>query len=153
MRFAVVVHNDGPRDVHAVRVAGPFLPWDGRYVGDAPRIALVRAGESARVEVSARFVERGEHHLDAFTAALLVPLGLAQGRSVASAGSRFLMVPRIARVVRLRTPPGTRYQPGGVALASRTGESMDLLGVRPYRAGDPVRHLHARSSARVGAPV
>jgi uncharacterized protein (DUF58 family) len=30
---------------------------------------------------------------------------------------------------------------------------MDLLGVRPYRAGDPVRHLHARSWARAGVPV
>lgn len=153
MKFAVVVHNDGPRDLHAVRVSGPFLPWDGRYVGEAPRIPRIPAGESARVEVAARFAERGEHHLDAFRAALLVPLGLAQGRAVASAGSRFLVVPKIARVVRLRTPPGSRYQPGGVALASKTGESMDLLGVRPYRAGDPVRHLHARSSARLGAPV
>jgi uncharacterized protein (DUF58 family) len=55
--------------------------------------------------------------------------------------------------VRLSTPPGSRYQPGGVALASKTGESMDLLGVRPYRAGDPVRLLHARSWARTGTPV
>jgi uncharacterized protein (DUF58 family) len=30
---------------------------------------------------------------------------------------------------------------------------MDLLGVRPYRPGDPLRHLHARTWARVGTPV
>jgi uncharacterized protein (DUF58 family) len=30
---------------------------------------------------------------------------------------------------------------------------MDLRGVRPYRPGDPVRDLHARSWARVGIPV
>ena len=47
----------------------------------------------------------------------------------------------------------TRHQPGGVALASKSGEAMDLLGVRPYRPGDPVRDLHARSWARTGIPV
>jgi hypothetical protein len=137
--FTVLVHNDGAgaRDRFAVRVGGPFLPWDGTWTAPSPRLAVLRAGEVARVEAAARFSQRGEHHLDAFTAAALVPLGLAQGRGAASAGTKFLVVPRIAPVVRLTTPPGTRYQPGGVALASKTGESMDLLGVRPYRPGDP----------------
>src|SRR5262249_44033891 len=70
-----------------------------------------------------------------------------------SHGGRFLVVPRPANVTRVSTATGTRHQPGGVALASKTGESMDLLGVRPYRAGDPVRDLHARSWARLGVPV
>ncbi|MEZ4311830.1 MAG: DUF58 domain-containing protein [Polyangiaceae bacterium] len=66
---------------------------------------------------------------------------------------KFLIVPKIASVARLALPVARRHQPGGVALASRTGESMDLLGVRPYRPGDPVKHLHARSWARAGHPV
>jgi uncharacterized protein (DUF58 family) len=151
--FTIVLHNDGPRDRHAVRVLGPFLPWDGRWTAPSPRIACLAAGAQIRVEARARFLERGEHHLDPFEASALVPLGLTLGPSVASAGVRFLVVPTIARVVRLATPSGRRHQPGGVALASKTGESMDLLGVRPYRPGDPVRHLHARSWARTGQPV
>jgi uncharacterized protein (DUF58 family) len=153
MTFSLVLANDGPRDREAVRVHGPFLPWDGVWSGPSPRLAHVPAGGTTRAELTARFSARGEHHLDPFSATALVPLGLAQGRRVSSAGVKFLVVPRIARVIRLATPPGARYQPGGVALASRTGESMDLLGVRPYRAGDPVRLLHARSWARTGKPV
>jgi uncharacterized protein (DUF58 family) len=151
--FALVVHNDGPRDRHAVRVEGPFLPWDGRYTGPSPRLACLPAGARERVEISARFSSRGEHHLDAFSASALVPFGLAQGRGPASGGVKFLVVPRLAHVTRLSLPLGARYQPGGVALASKTGQALDLLGVRPYRAGDPVRHLHARSWARAGVPV
>ncbi|MFT3764257.1 MAG: DUF58 domain-containing protein [Minicystis sp.] len=151
--FTLQVHNDGPRDRLALRVAGPFLPWDGTFTTPAPRINRVPAGGSARVEIAARFAARGEHHLDAFTASVLVPFGLAQGRGATSTGVKFVVVPRLASVARVTTPPGTRYQTGGVALASKTGEAMDLLGVRPYRAGDPVRHLHARSWARVGEPV
>jgi uncharacterized protein (DUF58 family) len=47
------------------------------------------------------------------------------------------VVPRVANVARLPPIVATRHQPGGVALASKAGESMDLLGVRPYRPGDP----------------
>jgi uncharacterized protein (DUF58 family) len=151
--FTLVLHNDGAVDRHALRVLGPFLPWDGRWTVPSPRVPGLAAGAQVRLEARARFLERGEHHLDPFQVAALVPLGLTLGPSVSSAGVRFLVVPKIASVVRLTTPAGRRHQPGGVALASKTGESMDLLGVRPYRAGDPVRHLHARSWARTGTPM
>ena len=118
-----------------------------------PRLRRLPAGATARVELDCRFVERGEHHLDSFGAAELVPLGLAMGRPIATTGCRFLVVPRIARVDRLTLPAVRRHQPGGMPLASKTGESMELLGLRPYRPGDPVRHLHARSWARHGVPV
>lgn len=153
MSFALVLRNDGAREHHAIRVRGPFLPWDGKWTGAMPRVRRLRAGATARVEATCRFVERGEHHLDAFHAAALVPFGLALGRRIATTGCRFLVVPKIARVDRLALPTARRHQPGGVALASKTGESMDLLGVRPYRPGDPIRHLHARSWARRGVPV
>jgi uncharacterized protein (DUF58 family) len=151
--FSVALHNDSAEDRYAVRVRGPFLPWDGRWTVPTPRVQSLAAGAQIHIEARARFLERGEHHLDPFQAAALVPLGLTLGPSVSSAGVRFLVVPKIANVLRLATPSGRRHQPGGVALASKTGESMDLLGVRPYRAGDPVRHLHARSWARTGAPM
>jgi uncharacterized protein (DUF58 family) len=152
--FALVLTNDTDRDYHAIRTSGPFLPWDGRWsAARPPSVAHLGAHGKVRVETSARFIERGEHHLDPFRVAALVPLGLAQGRPVATIGCRFLVVPKIARVVRLSLPMGRRHQPGGVALASKTGESMDLLGVRPYRVGDAMRDLHARSWARLGKPV
>lgn len=153
LRFAVELRNDGPRDALAVRILGPFLPWDGTWTGGRQAVAQLRPGATACVEVTARFVARGEHHLDPFGAAALVPLGLAVGQAIWSPEVKFLVVPKIAHVARLSMPFGRRHQPGGVALASKTGESMDLLGVRPYRPGDPVKHLHARSWARAGVPV
>lgn len=153
LTFTLVARNDGAVEHQALQFLGPFLPWDGHWDGDAAPLPVLPPGAEGRVEAHARFVARGEHHLDPFRVAALAPLGLALGPSVYSDGCRFLVVPRIANVRQVTTPLGTRHQPGGVALASRTGESMELLGVRPYRAGDPVRDLHARSWARVGAPV
>jgi uncharacterized protein (DUF58 family) len=136
-----------------VRVRGPFLPWDGVWVDRAPEELVILPGKSATATLQAKFIARGVHHLDGFTAAAVAPLGLACGPRVESDPVKLTVVPRIANVTRLPFALATRHQPGGVALASKSGESMDLLGVRPYRPGDPVRDLHARSWARAGAPV
>jgi uncharacterized protein (DUF58 family) len=137
----------------AARFRGPFLPWDGTWIERAPAESPVDARGGASAAMSARFVARGEHHLDGFTAAAIAPLGLAVGPRLYTEPTKIMVVPRIANVVRLPLVVATRHQPGGVALASSRGESRDLLGVRPYRPGDPVRDLHARSWARIGAPV
>jgi uncharacterized protein (DUF58 family) len=46
-----------------------------------------------------------------------------------------------------------KYQEGGVAMASHVGQSEDFISLRDYRHGDPLRHIHWRSWARVGRPV
>jgi uncharacterized protein (DUF58 family) len=151
--FSLVCRSRQPRSYSGIRVRGPFLPWDGQWVSSRPTISVLEALGTARVDMQARFTQRGEHHLDPFEIAAAVPLGLTLGPRVFSAGTAFLVVPKIANVTHVTTPHGRRHQPGGIALASKTGESMDLLGVRPYRPGDPVRDLHARSWARTGTPV
>jgi len=47
----------------------------------------------------------------------------------------------------------SQYQPRGVALAGSVGQSEEFLGIREYRAGDPLRHMHWKSWARVGKPM
>jgi uncharacterized protein (DUF58 family) len=154
-RFDVELCNQGPQPLRALSVAvqGPFLPSDGRWEGEAPIVEELPAGARAQVTCTARFRTRGEHHLDPFAVAALLPLGLSNGRPLLSAPVRFLVVPVLAPVTRISLPVAQRHQPGGVALASKTGESMDLLGIRPYRPGDPIRDLHARSWARLGQPI
>jgi uncharacterized protein (DUF58 family) len=151
--FTVRLENRGEKEHLAVEVDGPLLPWDGRYVSERARVARLEPGAAAEVTLRARFVARGAHHLDPFIASAVAPFGLSSGPVLGSQGVRFLIVPPIAPVARLRTPQVQRFQPGGVALASQTGESMELKGLRPYRPGDPVRDLHARRWARLGAPV
>lgn len=151
--FTVTLENAGPAEHLGIGVDGPLLPWDGRYVTERARVARLEPGATAQVTMRARFAARGPHHLDPFTASAVAPLGFSTGPALGSPGVRVLIVPPIAPIARLRTPRVQRYQPGGVALASQTGESMELKGLRPYRPGDPVRDLHARRWARLGEPV
>jgi uncharacterized protein (DUF58 family) len=152
IQFTLTLENCSNRDHHAIRLRGPFLPWDGEWVGTPASIKTLRKGEKASVRARARFVERGTHELDAFSASITVPLGLSLGRAIHDGGCRFSVVPRITPVDSLRLPAGQRYQPGGIAQASSMGEAMELRGVRPYRPGDPVGDLHARTWARTGSP-
>ncbi len=151
--FTVTIDNRSNVTLDAIRCIGPFLSWESRWSERRASIVSLEPGRARDVTLRARFFERGEERLAAFRAARLVPFGLALGPAKESEETRLLVVPRVADVAAFPLPRTRRHQPGGVALASVTGESRDLAGVRPYRAGDPVRDLHARSWARVGYPV
>ena len=64
---------------HPVRVRGPFLPWDGAWLDEAPPEVVVAERGPALTKMRAKFVARGLHHLDPFTAAAVAPGGLACG--------------------------------------------------------------------------
>ena len=151
--FVMRLSSERPDDVLALRVIGPLLPWDGAYVGDRPGLARLPAGGVAAIGVRVRFRQRGEHHLDPFYVARVVPLGLTMGPALETDGVRFLVMPRPARIGALDLPLAARFQPGGVTVRGYAGESREFVGVRPYRPGDAIRDLHARSSARAGYPV
>ncbi len=151
--FVLSARNGGPRDVETLLVRGPFLPGDGSWITRRAEVARLPRQARSHVELRARFRLRGEHHLDPFRLQAMVPFGLGLGPALTTEGVPFLAVPRIANVVSLSLPIGRRHQAGGLSGASRTGDSRELVGVRPYRFGDPIRDLHARSWARIGQPV
>ncbi len=136
-----------------LRVEGPFLPYFGRWITRPAPLSEVGFGATSSLILRARFTERGDLTLGRFRVSALVPLGLVSGPPLLSPPVRLRVVPRPANVLRLGLSLSTRHQPGGVALASKTGESMDLRGVRPYRKGDRIRDLSARTWARTGRPA
>jgi uncharacterized protein (DUF58 family) len=150
--FSLALENRGDDTHQSVRIGMPFLPWDGQWLERPSPVKNLGPKERVHLTAKARFLARGEHHLDPFRANQLVPLGLANGPGLESQGVRFLVVPRIANVEGFEMQLSERYQPGGVALASRTGESRELVGLRPYQGGDPIRDLHASTWARTGIP-
>ncbi len=152
LRLTLVNHGEEAR--HAIRIAGPFLPWDGAWLGHAPGVAVLPALGRATRSATARFIERGDHHLDVFQATQLVPFRLAQGPRVVSEGCRFCVVPRPARVdlSALLDRQGTDGARRDAQAHAGRGGRHDIIGVRAYRPGDPIRDLHMRTWARTGEP-
>jgi uncharacterized protein (DUF58 family) len=149
--FEVVLTHRGSAPLASLRIEEPFLPWDGQWVRRAVGVDHLAPGERKTVVAAATFSARGEHHLDGFDIGALVPLGLALGGTKATDGPRFLVVPRVAQVVSLSVQHRLPERRGQVAAAQRPGDG-EIAGVRPYRAGDPLKHLHARTWARTGVP-
>lgn len=153
MRFSIELENEREVAVRDVRVNGPFLPWDGAWSGEAPRVTMIAPRSAVQLECRAVFLQRGEHHLEGFHVASAAPLGLALGPPLRTGSTRFVVVPRVAPVRSLRMPQPRATRAGAVAQRAHPGTSMDLLGTRPYRPGDRARDLDVRSWARTGSPV
>jgi uncharacterized protein (DUF58 family) len=153
LALTVSLTNHGARQHRSIRLERPRLPWDGTWSQASATIAELGPGDRVSMVLHARFAARGEHQLDAFRAATLLPLGLTQGAPLWTEGVRFVVVPKIARVISVTMPKNQGSRPGSAVFASRVGDRAALAGVRPYRPGDPVRDLHARSWARHGVPV
>lgn len=151
--FTAVVHNGADVPRYALRVRGPFLPWDGTWLRRRPAIAVIEPGETVRVELAARLDVRGERYVGRFWGASVRPLGLASGPRAYTDRVRVTVVPRVFPVRGLPSPPAVDEPPEERGRSLHAGESFELLGVRPYRVGDRIRDLHARSWARMGHPM
>ncbi len=149
--FLITLSNEAERALASVRVMLPFLPWDGSWQVAPPGVAAIAPGKSERITAEGTFLARGEHHLDAVEAALLVPLGLTLGPRRLSNEARFLVVPRIPNVAALSVRHRLPERNEARVLSREQGES-EFSGVRPYKSGDPLKHLHARTWARTGTP-
>ena len=77
------------------------------------------------------------------------PLGFFRFPRRAADGEIALVLPRF---MSLTSQPQARELEASVS-APRAGSGMELFGVREYRAGDPLRRIHWRSSARLGKLV
>ncbi len=91
-----------------------------------------------------------------FAGALLArpdPLGLFRSFVRVAAPQSVLVLPKRYALPPIALPGAMRYQQGGVALAANVGQSEEFVAVRDYRRGDPLRHIHWRSWARLGKPI
>lgn len=113
---------------------------------------LAANGETeAQVEVLP--LRRGILHFTGVTLARPDPLGLFRSFIKISAPQTVLILPKRYPIPPIALPGALRYQAGGVALAANVGRSEEFVALREYRHGDPMRHIHWRSWAKVGKPI
>jgi uncharacterized protein (DUF58 family) len=106
-------------------------------------------GETAEAEYPLPTRRRGIHLIGPLSLSVADPFGLVEARSVVAGEERFVVHPRIEPVL----PP-----PGWSALDARVGSlhashvpvGLDFFALRPYEAGDDIRRIHWRTTARMG---
>lgn len=133
----------------------PRPPNGGSVISFKPRQVLLTAEGEEPLEVSVEFQasRRGRYLLRGPSVRATDPLGLLATRERALADQILLVYPRFYSMEQFIIPVGRRYQPGGIPLASSTGDAIEFVGTREYREGDPLKNIHWRSWARLGEPV
>lgn len=127
------------------------------------RTARAPAGEyfdlgtnaAAEVEMVIEPLRRGVLRLGDVSVLKPDMFGLVDGvRRVTTGGDSTLTVlPRRYALPRLSLGGRARYQTTGSILAGNVGQSDEFIGLRDYRPGNPLRHLHWKSWARTGRPI
>jgi uncharacterized protein (DUF58 family) len=125
------------------------------------RLATLKEAETPslppNVEIDVRVevlpLRRGILHFTGVILARPDPLGLFRSFIKISAPQTVLILPKRYPLPPIALPGALRYQEGGVALAANVGRSEEFVALREYRQGDPMRHIHWRSWARIGKPI
>lgn len=127
----------------------------GSSISFSPHQVLHSASREGPTEatVTLEATRRGKYELRGASLRLTDPLALVGGRAKKLPDQALLVYPRFYRIDTFDLPVGRRYQPGGIPLASNTADTVEFMGTREYRQGDPVKNIHMRSWARVGEPV
>ena len=143
----IVLHNVLPLFRHSCTVTEE-LPFAEKKIFTVPAL---RPGEIFTLSCPRMAEKRGEYTVDRIVLSSGDPLGLFRKKKV------------------FRNPCTVQIQPQSVPLSSlagttgrggltdsegrnlgRAGQGKDFFGVRPYRIGDEVRHIHWKSTAAKG---
>jgi uncharacterized protein (DUF58 family) len=155
LRLRAHVTSSTGRALRDVRLSFPRPVRWGSSIRCEPAEVFLDVEHDRPREITARFeaTRRGRYLLPGPTLRRTDPLRLLTGRPLRLPDQLLLAYPRFFTLETFSVPIGRRHQPGGIPLSSNLGESIEFVGTREYREGDPIRNIHWRSWARRGEPV
>ena len=129
-------------------------------VASDPFLAPVRVvvpslapGERAEIATRRRAARRGPQGDATVDLRSSAPFGVAERRRKAadSSGAETLVLPAVFPIGALPFVRSAATQAHAIHTLPRRGQGPDYLGIREYRPGDSMRHVHWPSTARTGA--
>jgi uncharacterized protein (DUF58 family) len=146
----ITVENRTWRNAHLVYLRNDKLP-DRVTPTDEQGVLLpvLKKNDSVKFRMNLEFSRRGEYKLDSVRVESSFPLGLLRSGYGVKNEVRLFIYPHFKPLSELSIPAGKKLQPGGIALASKLGESTEFLGTREFREGDDPRFIHWRSWGRL----
>jgi uncharacterized protein (DUF58 family) len=93
---------------------------------------------------------RGAHSIAGVQVRSVDLLGLSVVQSRLDLPSTILVYPRVIELPPSLLPPSRGGGHAPLDASQRQGEGSSFFGIREYRPGDPLRHVHWRTAARLG---
>ncbi|MBX3438104.1 MAG: DUF58 domain-containing protein [Planctomycetaceae bacterium] len=129
------------------------LPKSMEHLNGDAYLPSLRSGQSGVLPVNLVARRRGVHRLPPIEVHSTFPFNLMRFGGSRLPAQSMMVLPAYQSVERWDVPLSQRYQPGGVLLTPRLGNSVEYIGNREYQPGEPVRHFDTRAWARLGRPV
>lgn len=113
-------------------------------------IPTLNPGQS--VEIAAQLLprKRGRLNLEGFRFSVPDPFGISKRHSRQRLPEHIIILPKRYLLPRIELGGTMLYQPGGLSLGNSIGNSEEFMSVREYRRGDPLRHIHWKSTSKTG---
>lgn len=154
------ITNMGKRAAHDIGVHLLGGSKSLEATGDETHIACIEPGETKTLTLQFIPRKRGMHAVPRAVPYTGFPFNLWRTRarnlnrkSPPPEPKPLLVLPAFQPASGIDLPQSRRYQPGGLALTSHIGESLEYIGNREYRPGDSMRRIDFRSWARLAKPV
>jgi uncharacterized protein (DUF58 family) len=144
---SLTLRNTGRADVSLLRTSErcPLLPADhpplNIFVPSLP------AHDSVRLDYAVTIDRRGLREFPPLSLETRAPFGFFVRRRTLPEPTRVLTYPEVRRIRRLSL---LDRQVAAQLVNPRAGLGSEVIGVRPFRAGDSPRHIHWRTVARIG---
>lgn len=152
--YHVIVKNTGKRLIRNLSVFEQVLPYGLYPAYEHPEfdntLDWLEPGEQKKVTLVLRTPRRGTFEIDRLIAASSFPSGIMRSRKRVGRKMRLVVYPRFVRQAGFRLDVLKQFQPGGLSLSSKIGDSNEFASTREYRQGDRMRDVHWASSARAG---
>jgi len=155
LTFPARIANRGESSIRDLGVSTDLLGRNNKGLRLQPNETFVDLAprEAITLPLQLTVERRGRYTAEGLALTRTDPFRLVRGRAITTRPRTLLAYPRYYTLSELAVPAGRRYQPGGVPLSSSLGDSIEFVGTREYRQGDPLRSIHWRSWARRGEPV
>jgi uncharacterized protein (DUF58 family) len=109
--------------------------------------------DAVTVRIGMQPLRRGYVRLKGLSLLRPDPLNLYKGLVRVPLETSVLILPKRYELPPIALPGSRKFKSGGIALASSVGDSEEFMSLREYRPGDPLRHIHWRSWAKIGKPI
>ena len=113
-------------------------------------VPLLGPGDRAVIGTTRRAARRGVQETTAASLRSAAPFGVAQTRRSVAVPGRTVVYPAVVELGRVPLIDLAPTRDSAVHTAPRRGTGPEYLGIREYRTGDSMRHVHWPSTARLG---
>ncbi len=120
-----------------------------------PLISLkeVSPGEDKEMEMFFTAQKRGYLHLEGYSVERTDPLGLFKRIISIRLEKNILVLPKTYPISDIVFDGSRKYHQGGISSAAKYGNSQEFIALREYQAGDSVRHIDWKATARLQKPI